>query len=498
MRGRLLGRLAADPLFRSSAFAGIAVFVPQLVGLVTIPVLIDRLGDSAYGVWALVGTFIVVFMTLDGGISASAQRFYALYTATGRTDLARRLTTTLVSAVTLFAGLVWAAGPWIARTILAISHVPQRYHADSILLFRNLGVFVGLLLLANVFMGYLRAQGHFGRVALAMIASQTAFVGGIVWFGAELALADMLVVALVQLGTLTLCLALGMWRHLLAGRPRFADRDQTREFFAYANRSLVTNLSSLAILQAGPFFVAVAAPIAEVGQFSVAAMLASAIRSLPMFVVTPLLNNLTHGFAEGGRERVVRLGSRFNAVWTPVCVGLIVVAAATMWFVVRGYTGQLSVTAPAAILLTLAYGFNLSTGVSTASCRAAGLPGVEARYSLALTIGILAATIPAAHVGGAIGVAVANLVVQGLAVLYFSRILTAAMPGLSLGWSHVRWVTVVAAGLLGAAAAAPSLALDPSMTWTLVAAAAGTALGWLGYAALNRGVVRGIRGEATT
>lgn len=491
----MLGRLAADPLARQSAFSAVATFVPQLVGLLTIPLLVSRLGDAAYGVWALVGTFIVVFMTLDGGISASAQRFYSLYAATGRGDLAARLTVTLMGAVTAFAALIWALGPWIAGGVLAVTDVPIRYHEDAITLFRHLGLLVGLLLLANVAMGQLRAQGRFGRVALAVALSQSAFVAALVWFGTSLTLANMLTVAIVQLGTLAGCLIAGMGGHLLTLRPRLTGRDQWGEFFGYANRSLVTNLSSLAFLQAGPLFVASFAPIEQVGQYSVAAMLASAIRSLPMFVITPLLNTLTEAFARGGRERMVRLGNRINALWTPGCLGLVLLAATGLWFVVRGFTGETSITPAVAILLTLGNGFNLSTGITTACCRAVGLPGLEARYSVVLTLGILITTAPAALLSGAIGVAVANLVVQVVALAYFARVLRRGLPGLSLGWGHVRWLTVVVSAAAVMVLCLPSLALPPRSMVTLLAAGAAVAAGAALYAVLNRRAFRDFRAE---
>lgn len=486
VRGRGLGRLASDPLARSSALSAVATFVPQLVGLLTIPLIVGWLGDAAYGIWALVGTFIVVFMTLDGGISASAQRFYALYAATGRNDLAARLTVTLITVVLAFAGLVWVAGPLIATGVLAVADVPTAHHADSILLFRHVGVLVGLLLLANVFMGNLRARGHFGRVAIAVTLSQLAFVGMLLWYGSGLTLADMLVVAITQLGTLAAALFMGMSGHIATLRPQVTDRAQLREFFSYANRSLVTNVSSLAFLQAGPLFVAWFAPIAQVGQYSVAAMIASAIRSFPMFLITPLLNTLTEAFAAGGMASLTRLGSKLNKVWTPGCVGLVLISAAALWFVVRGFTGETTVTAPAAILLTIANGLNLTTGVSTACCRAGGRPGLEARYSMVLTLGIVLITGPAAFVAGAVGVAWANLLVQAAALVYFGRVISRGIPGLALGWGSVRWVSVFAAGALAGALSGATIVMAPHSYLTLAAAGGGVLAGCITYAVMDR------------
>jgi O-antigen/teichoic acid export membrane protein len=80
-----------DRLARHTAYNGVAQVLPQLVGLVTIPFLLGSLGVAAYGVWALINTLVVVFVSLDGGVSVSAQLF-ALYAAQRADDRAVRLT----------------------------------------------------------------------------------------------------------------------------------------------------------------------------------------------------------------------------------------------------------------------------------------------------------------------------------------------------------------------------------------------------------------------
>lgn len=498
MRVRGLGQGLGSPLLRQSAFAGVAVFVPQLVGMVTIPLLTLRLGTAAYGVWALVGSLIVVFMTFDGGISVSAQRFYALYAAQERRALAGRLTFSLVLAVSLFGGGLWLVGPWVARAVVGIASIPERYHADAVLLFRHIGILVGLLLLANVFTGYLRARGHFGRIAAAITCSQAAFLGTILWFGKGLSLGDMLTVSLAQLGTLALALAAGMAPHLVRTPFKPLPGPELRSFVGYANRSLVTNISSLALLQAGPIVVAWQAPIDEVGYLSIATMLASAIRSLPMFAVTPLLNRLTAAHGSAGEPAAVDLGSRVNRLWTPLVVGYIAACAAGAWFVVRGFTGEQPITSAAAVVLILAYGLNLSTGMTTATCRAVGRPGLEARYSLVLTVGLLAILAPAAAYGGAVAVAVANLLAQGVAVVYFARILGPALPELSLGWRSVRWPSVVVTSFVAAGLGALSLWLAPRSALTLAATGLAVAVALVVYLAWNAQLRAGARALTRT
>ncbi len=484
----------ADRLARNTAYNGLAQFLPQLVGLVTIPFLLSALGLAAYGVWALVNTIVVVFVALDGGISVSAQRFYALYAAQREEDRAARLT---VSALVLFIGLtavlLLVGGPF-ASVVLAIADMPSQVAGDADFLLRRLGIVVGLLLVGNLLLGYLRAHNRFALIALATALSQGA-LGLVLWLHRDsLTLATMFLVLMAQLGTYVTVLALGARRHLLALRPRLVGREQWQQFWAFASRSLVGNVSGLALLQTGPLFVAAFSPIEHVGFLGVANQLASAVRSFPMFTLPPILTVVTRTFGSAGEAAAVRRASEFNRWWVPVVLGYAAVSSAGMWFVTRGFAGALPVAQAAAVLLTVGFAANLVTGVSTACLNAVGRPGVAARYSAVSVIATVVVTGPAAIFGGAVGAAAAVLVVQLGALAYFLRLLRAALPEFDRGGSSVHPGAAVAAAAATVAASWPTLGLTPRTPWALVASLAAVGLGFLGYAVLGRRWLGQLRG----
>ncbi len=485
-----IGRLSAlkgHRVLTATAWSGVAQVLPQLVGLATIPFIMATLGASAYGVWALVNVLIMVLTTLDGGISASAQRFFALYSVSDEHRLAGRLALTLALLIVGLGTVLVAIGPWLAALVLRLSSVPPSLAGSAAHLFGRLGILVTLLLLANLFMGYLRAHEHFGRVAVAMTLSQTALVAGLVFVGQSLTLESMFYVAVAQLAVLAGCMALLSPRLLGQMRFAFAGREQLREFWAYSNRSLVMNVSTLAILQAGPIFVAANAPIEQVGYLTVAGMLASAVRSFPLFAIVPALTSLTRAFGKGGVAGAAPLASRLNDGWVPATVGLTCVAMGSTWFVVRGWAGDVPIIGGAAILLTLANGFNLTSALSSASCRAFGRPGLEARYGVALTVGVLGVSWIAARVGGALAVAGAVAIVQGVALVYFNRLMRVNLPTVGRGWKRPMWlVSALVAGALAALLASASLAFAPHSIRALAVALGGAALAGAAFLGLNR------------
>lgn len=477
MRVRLGPMTGGRLLLRQSGLSGVAQFLPQLVGLVTIPYILGRLGFAAYGVWTLVQSVVVVLVSLDGGISGSAQRFYALYAADGRRDLAPRLTATVGMAALGGGALLWLLGPWLAQALVALTNVPANLVDDAIFLFSRVGVLVAALLLANVVMGQLRADGSFGRVLVATVLSQAAMVGALVHLGDALDLRSMFSVLLAQTGVLLLALLAADAAELRQLRFALATRAQLHEFWQFASRSLVMNASSLAILQAGPVVVSMVASIEQVGYLGIAGQLASAVRSLPLFVMAPALTAVTAAFGSGGRAAAAPLANRLNRVWFPLVTGYSLVAAAAMWFVVRGFAGDAPVAGYAAVLLTIGHGLNVATGVASVYCRSVGRPGIEARYGIALCIGVLAATPVGAWLGGAVGAAAATMLAQAVAAAYLAMVLRRDLPELELplrGALTWRWV---AAAVLAAGVALLSLALPPHHVTTLAVAAAGAAVG---------------------
>lgn len=475
----------AERLARHTAYNGIAQFLPQLVGLVTIPFLLGALGPAAYGVWALVNTVVVVFVTLDGGISVSAQRFYALYAAQQDDDRAARLTASAGVALIGLTGVLFALGGPFAALVLAVTELPAEVVAGADYLFRRIGIVVGLLLVGNLLLGYLRAHSRFGLIAVATALSQAALCL-VLWLHRDgLTLPVMFLVLVAQLGTNVVVMALGAARHLASLRWRFAAREQLSEFWAYASRSLVVNVSGLALLQAGPIFVAAFAPIEQVGFLGVAGQLASAVRSFPMFALPPVLTVITRTFGSDGATAAVAKAGAFNRVWVPAVVGYASIAAAGMWFVARGFAGALPVAQAAAVLLTVGYACNLVTGVSTACTNAIGRPGLGARYSAVSAIATVLVTGPVAFVGGAVGAAVAVLLVQAGSLGYFLRLLRREVPDLDRG-SALHLPAALASGALTVAAGWLSLTWGPRSPAALVAALAAVGIGFLGYAVLGR------------
>ncbi len=88
------------------------VFVTRLVGFLLTPFIVHRLGDTAYGIWALTGGIVAYLGLLDLGMSASVAKYVAEYRAKNQPQSVNEIVSTvfmlycLLSLLVLFAILV--------------------------------------------------------------------------------------------------------------------------------------------------------------------------------------------------------------------------------------------------------------------------------------------------------------------------------------------------------------------------------------------------------
>lgn len=468
------------------AWNGMNSLAPQLVALATVPILLNHLGVKGYGVWALAHTVMIFAVSLDGGISSSAQRFYALYLAQDATRLAPRFTSTLLTFVALTTALLYALGPVISRTVLAIANVPANLQPDAKVLLTNIGLLIGLLLCSNVLVGYLRAANRFRAIAVSTLVAQVGYVLAIVRLAEDLTVARMLAVTLVQLGLINALLAINCASHLAQIRFSFLSWSEVRELYSYAWRAQIMNASGLVILQTDSLFVAAFLPIEQLGYLAIASQAASGVRSMPMFALAPLLSRLTEVFGNRGFASATRFASSRNHTWVTLISTYSVIAVATIGFGVRAWAGDYPAAEAAAVVLTLGNAFNLLTGVATVYCRSIGRPGIEARYGLVLVIGNLALSAPCTYFGGLMGAVWSTAAVQLIGVIYFHRVLKRFVPSLDQSLGKIRPITLALVGGCALGLGLLSLRLPAQSLATLAVVAMAAALAALGWVFIER------------
>ena len=487
-RSRLIAGFtsAQNSMKMHTAWNGVSQIAPQLVALAVVPILLHHLGLKGYGVWALVNTLMVFAVSLDGGISNSAQRFYILYLSHADAKLTARFTTTLLTFVVLVTALLYGLGPIISRAVLAFTKIPVDLQPDARFLLRNIGLLIGLLLCSNILMGYLRAINRFRAIAISTLVAQLGYVTTIVILAERLTVSRMFTLALIQLGLMNVLLAFNCAAQLAQVRLRFLSVTEVKELYSYAWRAQITNVSALAILQTDSLFVAALLPIEQLAYLAIASQATSGIRSLPTFALAPLLSQITHKFGRSGLVSATTLASSHNRKWVFLISMYSAITVATIGFGVRGWAGDYPSAEVAAVVLAMGNACNLMAGVAAAYCRSIGRPGIEARYALVLVIGNLALSGPCTYFGGLMGAVWSTAAVQLAGIIYFHRVLGRTVPTFDRGLGQIRPLRLAFMGGCALALGLLSLLLPAKSLTTLAIVVMAAAVPALVYVLVER------------
>ena len=403
-------------------FNGLAQVAPMIATLALTPLLINRLGADRFGIWSLALIVIGTLTSLDGGVSASLARFFAIHAARDdRADAARVLLGSLLLFLAL--GVVLSGVAFVfAPTFVDLVHIPASLTSEATTLFRWLPLVVTVALMADATAALLQGNGQFREFAVATLVSVVVYAAAVVILvrpGPHLqALAVAALLRYVAMALCGLALARG---HLTFRRPLLPSWPTVREVGAYSSRMQLAAMSGFVNAELDGFVIAAVAPVRYVGLYSIGLQAASAARSVPLYAFSPLLTRLTMTFRREGRRAAGDEFRKLERIWLPSVFGYGVVAIAAIGFAVTVWLGHdFRLSGITAVVLLTGYIVHVGlTGMRTCYVRAVGRPGLEARYSTVWTIFNAALTVPLALVAGMIGVVGATAGTGIVASVYF-------------------------------------------------------------------------------
>ena len=161
----------------------------------------------------------------------------------------------------------------------------------------------------------------------------------------------------------------------------------------------------------------------------IGSQVAEAGRFIAYAALGPVFARMAVAHGEGDPAVLEAFYRRVQRLWLRGSPGLTVVACAAMFPLIAAWLGDGREDAALyGVLLTVAYGLNVSIGPALAYLRAVGRPGPEARYGL-LVIGFnIALTIPFGLLFGAVGVVSATAAAYLLGTAWFFARPARALP----------------------------------------------------------------------
>ena len=445
---------ASRSLLRGGSFNLIAQVFPLAINLLLTPYVIHGLGIERFGLYVVLLTVSDFLRSFDGGIYASANRYFAVYA--GRDDRAAttRLLTTLVLVVSGLGVLVAAVLAFTAPYVLKLFSFPAELQGEATFLLRTFGLVVALALLRGLFSAVLTSRQRFGVNSAVTVGQYVVYSAGLVLTvesGSGLRGVALTFLAQMLISGAVLALAARPWLDRRAVRP--VNAAETRDFFRYASRAQVVGVSDLINLQADAFITGAFLDVRRVALYSAGANLSHQVRNLPTNAVAPAAALLGAVFGERGEEAAITEFRRLQRLWVVAVTGWVVVAAGIAGFGIPVWLGPtFRISGLVAVVLMVAHLLRLWVQMLVVLCQTVGRPELEARYAAVAVGANLVLTVALVGPLGVIGVVLGTALGQGIGTAVLVReVRRRYRPDIPTFLGEVPWVAtaVTAAAVVG-------------------------------------------------
>ena len=381
------------------------------VAAIMTPLILDRLGAAAFGIWTVIGSVVLYLAVAEAGVGPAVQRYVAVAHARGDLREPAALLWTALAAYTVAGALLCGALVLLAAPIVSVFDFPAALSGDAVDLLTMVGFAVPMALAATGMANVLFGLERFVIVTASSVLGAVVLLGtAVVALNAGLGLSGLGFALLAQQGVLLILRAAALHDVVMSGRPAFASRARVREMLHFSAKLQVSAFSVLINGQSDRVVAALVAPAAVVGRLGVAGQVAEAGRLVAGALLQPIVSRLSSIAAHGDRGRLDREYRRLSRVWIVAMTGATAVGLGLLQPLVLSWLGPgygEAVTFGA--VLVVAYGFNIVTGLGSAYLRATGAVGLEARTGV-LMVGLnLLFTVPLALLAGALGVVLGTL-----------------------------------------------------------------------------------------
>lgn len=163
--------------------------IGAVVQFLMMPFLIHRLGDTQYGIWALIMSFTGFLGLFDFGVSGSVVKYVAEFKAKKDNDSLNRICSSAYYVFLAAGALVFLASVAMAFGFIQNFKIPQEEISNSRWVTLIVGLQIGLTLPFGLFTGYMRGvqrYDHVAGISLAILFVRSLFIVALVLIGYRL------------------------------------------------------------------------------------------------------------------------------------------------------------------------------------------------------------------------------------------------------------------------------------------------------------------------
>lgn len=350
--------------------------VNVLVGIFLSPLILHRLGNTAYGAWALAFSVTGYYGLFDLGIRSSVIRYVSTYSATSDRLGLQRLINTSLALYTAIGVAAMLATLALSAAAGSLFRIPAEFLPTAKILFLMVGGGVALGFPLGLFGGVLEGLGRFYEVNVTNLAAALLRAALVV-----LALQRGYGLRMVALITVLTPLLASVARAVLALRLldvrlgwRYAERGAFREIGRYSASSFALMVAYKLRFKTDELVISAMLPIAAVTFFSIGDRLVDYTMEVVGSLAQIFVPMSGQSDAKGDTERLRRIfiaGNRACAlVVFPITATLIVLGRQiiTAWvgpsYVAASYPVMLALLIPSTLTLSQAASTRILYGMA--------------------------------------------------------------------------------------------------------------------------------------
>lgn len=418
-------------LLRNTVWNGIGRVGTVVIALLLTPYVIARIGQDAFGLWALSNLLVGYLSVADFGIQSSLIRQIAYARpAEEPRQLDRIVSTSVLFYLGLFvltAPLAYLAAPWIT----GLFTVPPELYSDAEFVVALTAVFIFYSIAAAVFTSILPGLQRMDYSNQLTIASSVINLGATVWVLESGGGVRGLVVAGLAVKTFTAGISWVVVRRLYPTfRVSLADYswDVWKELFSFGWKIQVSRVCELLTFTFDRIFLSVYGGVAALGRYQPAVQVATQTRMLPHLLVIAALPYASELSAMQDRKTLLRLYFRGTLYLTFFAFGILGFVGAAAPFLTTAWLGPGYADVALWIrIFSLGYLFNAPMSLAGLISQAIGRPGIQARSAMIGTVLNCTLAPLGFYFGEITGLTIGATLAVVVATIWFARALHRAM-----------------------------------------------------------------------
>lgn len=312
------GTVRKRQLLSGSFFSLLNLGVSSALLVISIPILLRKLGTPAYGVWVLLLAVVAVIGSANLALAGPVTKFVAEARVRDDSVETSRVFTIALGLALLVGVLATAAILMSADAIIRILGLSDQLANDAKTALRIIGIGVTPSLLNQVFIGGLAAQLRYGLVNLIQGAAAAALTLGAIIVVSKGGTIISLSVWTVVLAWATCLASFTVLRRLMKGMPLTFDlrRPETGRILRYSGYAWVSGLGSLVFAQADRILVGALLGPSAAARYAICIGLAAKINQVSgslSQVLSPASSSIRAADNDEAVIRLLRNGARLVA-----------------------------------------------------------------------------------------------------------------------------------------------------------------------------------------